>query len=111
MDIIQTIDKLKEVFTPIADKIGQGAEFGWEIVVRQQIAYGIVLIFVAIVGIIVIIAGYRISKILEDEGLVLVTSFMVGGTMFITGSIYGILYLINPHYYAIQFFLNLVSGN
>ncbi len=31
----ETVDKLKEVFTPIAAKIGEGAQFGWEVVFKD----------------------------------------------------------------------------
>ena len=114
MDTIQTIDKLKEVFAPIAEKIGQGAEFGWQIVVKQQIGYGIMGLFLAIGGIVFIIIGFKVYKdkikINEhDKDTVVYFLIIPGLATFILGTIFGILHLFNPEYYAIQFFLGLVK--
>ena len=46
------IEQLKPLFEKVADKIGQGAGYTWEVVLRQQIAEGIVNILIGICGII-----------------------------------------------------------
>jgi len=108
----EIIDQLKGIFTPVAEKIGQGAEFGYEVVIRQQIAYSIVAVLFAIMGFIGLIVFYKIVKSGRREEHVIVPSYMLllpaAAISFVWGSIYAILHLINPHYYAIQFFINLV---
>ena len=47
----QTIEAIKSAFAPVAEKIGQGASYGWEVVLRQQYVY-------AILGLVGMIAGF-----------------------------------------------------
>ena len=119
----QYIEQLKPLFSKIAEKIGQGAEFGWSVVFRQQIAYGVVTAFIAICGFLGMFLVYRayknikakeIAKIdlaIEYEGLLIwiVAGGIVSGIAFIAGTINAILYFTNPAYYALQFFINLVK--
>ena len=119
----ETIEQLKPLMTEVASKIGQTAEWGWGVVVKQQIAYGIVAVFLALIGLITLILTYKVyykwlkkneKKIIENDygnpfyGF-LVGLVMLGIGMFISGTVNAILRLYNPEFYAIQFFINLVS--
>ena len=109
------LEQLKPLFEKVGDKIGQGAEYTWEIIVRQQIAEGITYILEAIIGIVLLILIYKFVKYLikkDEEYLGFFIGFFGGGfILFLTilGFEQGILKLINPSYYALQFFINLVK--
>ena len=118
----ETVDAIKEALTPIAEKIGEGAKFGWEVVVRQQYveAFGLIASAVSFLvvfglGIFFIRKGinYERKNNYDDEGL----AFTMGGVgMTVLGAVFagvnlyqGVARLINPEYYAIQFFIGLIN--
>lgn len=120
----ETVNAIKEALVPIAEKIGQGAEFGWEVVLRQQYvsAVGYFLVagvaFIAIcVGVGLIVAGLRYEKRGSfDDGKFARIAFglvsSVGGLLFFAGAVFnGMARLINPEYYALQFFITLGQSN
>lgn len=37
----ETVNAIKDALTPVAEKIGQGAEYAWEVVVMGQFAEGV----------------------------------------------------------------------
>ena len=116
------IEQLKPVFEKVAEKIGQGAEYTWEIVLRQQIAIGVGNIVMGIGSIILGIIVYKvvrfsIKKCEEDEysswevvGILFGVFGGIGSLIMIIAGFYnGILHLINPAYYALEFFIGLVK--
>lgn len=118
----QIINKLQEIFTPVAEKIGEGAAFGWEVVLRQQIVYGQIGLLFAIIGVFILIATFKTSKHClrklkedgrEDWGFAAATigafGSMIGLASLLAGGINAITHLSNPAYYAIQFFMNLAK--
>jgi len=129
MNLEKTIEKLTPMFQSIAEKIGEGANFGWEVVLKQQMAIGFQLILINIVGIIMSIIffklilkygikAYKHYKEDGDEGLqfsCLVGSAILGIPLFIFTCnciihlSNGIMHLINPAYYALEFFINLAK--
>ena len=110
-----TIEQLKPLFTQMAEKIGQGAEFGWEVILKQQIAYGVICaiftVIFLIAGIALIIYSIKSNDSIEENDLetvmVFTYLFIFGG--FFIFCIQGILRLLNPEYYTLQFFMNLVQ--
>ena len=44
-----TIEQLKPLMVDVASKIGQTAEYGWDVILKQQIACGIMAIFVTVI--------------------------------------------------------------
>lgn len=113
----ETINQIKELILPIAEKIGQGGEFGWEVVVKQQIIYGSIFVFIGLIGIIglsIILKNrkwfleYSKSPFESDRPFYLVALLVLVLAMLIIG-IEGIARLCNPEFYAIQFFLDLVK--
>lgn len=115
----ETINQIKELLAPIGEKIGQGAEFGWEVVMKQQMIVAVSGILWVILGLITAFSIYKIIKngLKKDEYFwdefwpILLVAF--GGTasivMIIEGASNAITHFINPEYYAIEFFINLVK--
>lgn len=122
---IQVIDKLKEVMQPVADKIGQGAQFGWGVVLRQQYvtAYlGLFWMFVGVIGMLCFIAlmrfaikGYKKSSDYNSQDEYTVLAIVSGiftticTIIALSGATVAITHFLNPDYYAIKFFLDLVK--
>ena len=109
-----TINQIQVALAPIAQKIGEGAGYVWGVVVMQQIVYGYIGLFVAIVGLISFIWVYIatkkfIAKNGRTDGSIACSVILGGGSLvaFIGGIIYAISYLINPAYYALLFFITL----
>lgn len=110
-----TIEQLKPLFTQMAEKIGQGAGFGWEVILKQQMTYGVICVVFAIifliVGITLIIHSIKNKNSIKEDDLEAATAFVY---LFIFGGFFifciqGILRLLNPEYYVLQFFMNLVQ--
>ena len=112
----EVIDKIKEVMAPVADKIGQGAEFGWEVVMRQQYVYAVEGAFYAILGFVGCIVVWKFVRGVYirgrwDDAAIMVSVFGGGLSIiaFLVGSEVAISRFINPSYYALQFFIGLVK--
>lgn len=117
------ITQLKEVMTPIALKIGEGAEFGWEVVMKQQYVEAVVAFSFLFFGIILLLLGYYLSVKTDwnsrdnnegKTGVPAMVLLVIGGIItffaFLTVLFESAIgKLINPEYYAIQFFINLVK--
>lgn len=117
----ETINQIKDALAPIAEKIGQGAGYAWEIVVRQQVAEGIGALIVSFFGLILGISVFCFVKytIKKHEswrddwdvvgGMVGTIGGIISLLMLITGLYGGVMRLLNPEFYAIEFFINLVK--
>lgn len=111
----ETIEKIKEVMLPVAEKIGQGAQFGWEVVLRQQYVTAWLGVFTAILGAVSIFVVYKLikkSNYWEKDvwPIFLIVFGGAGGVAaIIIGSITAITHFLNPAYYALQFFMGLVQ--
>lgn len=116
----QTINQIKELLAPIGEKIGQGAEFGWEIVVKQQTVEAYIGLSVLVLGIILTFLTFHLAKKSDWKGssprwneIASMVCGVFGFFMLIIGFIEflstGIGQLINPEYYAIEFFIGLVK--
>ena len=120
----ETLTKLQEIFTPVAQKIGEGAQFGWEVVVMQQYVYAWLGVFWAVIGIAGLVATFHFIRFACAHKLKnghLGSEAEYWGTFgaiflgvpslvsFIGGIHTAITHFLNPHYYAIEFFINLVK--
>jgi hypothetical protein len=118
----ETIQAIKEALQPVAAKIGQGTEFGWEVVVRQQYveaALGTLfaLIFAplaAYFGAWSLRKGAEIRK--ADRWANYEFNYFLGGILlvfaslaFVVGTITAVTHFINPEFYALKFFIELVK--
>jgi hypothetical protein len=118
----EIINKLQEVFAPVAAKIGEGAAYGWEIVVRQQFVEGIIALLLFLAAVLLVGTAVTLALIIDwdndtnsKESVKAVfmvisgicgffVSFMSLLELFVGG---GIGKLINPEYYALEFFITL----
>lgn len=115
-----TITAIQEALSPVAAKIGEGAEYTWEVLVWGQFAEGIagMLAGASLVGVALWFA-FICKKIISEGdnsygpdplvifpsmGLVLCGLF--GGTMLFSS----VISVIAPEYAAIKMLLGLVSG-
>lgn len=119
MDIsTTTLASLSSFFTPVAEKIGQGAQYGWQIVIQQQYVTACLGIFWALLGIagMILCAKYVFpwaKKYAPDsEGFtyfIAVLTSCMPLLSFIIGATVAITHFLNPAFYALQFFINLVK--
>lgn len=123
MDASVTIDAIKEALAPVAAKIGAGATYGWDIIVRQQMVYAVQFLMVSIVMFAIATIMWKMHIALKKSfkearsyerdrlGISMFFSF-VGSASALFFSVIclseGVGRLINPQYYAIEFFIKLV---
>jgi len=114
------INQIKELLTPVASKMGESAEFGWEVVVRQQYVGAIIvfstILLSVITGIIALVLSKKVKDWDTDMPTVRQILVLLIGFVSVVGIIYGFAFcgeaigkLINPEYYALEFFINLVK--
>lgn len=112
----ETIEAIQVALAPVAEKIGQGAAYGWEVVVRQQYVEGITSLIIAGIALIVFIAAmfalrYQFTKADSYDFPFAGFFGIFGGIMsFAIGTsslVIGVQKLLNPEYYALQFFITL----
>lgn len=116
-----TISAIQKALAPVADKIGQGAQYGWQVVMTQQYVTAIgdfifagvcLLVFLAGIGFAITAIKYKQKNDYDDSKIPLacVAIILIGlGLVLGPLALYdGIAHLINPAYYALQFFINLV---
>ncbi len=110
-----TINQIKEALAPLADKIGQGAEFTWEAVLRQQYIDGGMGVFLTVFGIAILYITYRVvlyaNKKLKENSwsdweivrvLVIIFGVTIGLLCLGFGFEQAINHLLNPEYQAIM---------
>lgn len=111
-----TIKAIQDALAPIADKIGQGATYTWTVVLKQQYVVAISdFFFSAFFLVLTIIFGFIAyksgKKIDEYDGVGMVSWFSIFTilSLIVTAtSLYdAIAHLINPGYYALDYFINL----
>lgn len=115
----ETVNAIKDALAPIAAKIGQGAEYGWDVVVRQQYINGVLNIAYSIMGLVYLLVyiPYLFRAIKRDKESEMFP-IMVGGVIGIFALLAliidlgnGVQHLLNPAYYALDFFTHLGSGS
>lgn len=118
----QYIEQLKPLFEKVAEKIGQGAEFGWAVIMKQQYVVAVLGLGTAIMGLVLAYIVYKICKksIQECEkdeysgwSMIGVAAGVAGGIlslfMIMQGSYDAITHFVNPEYYALEFFIQQVK--
>jgi len=109
----ETINAIKESLIPVAEKMGQGAEYAWEILVWGQFAEGVATLILSLVGVVVAVLAVHWGKkrYAEDDMDMGATLAMIFGCMAVLlfgGFIYfGLIQTIAPEYSALKF---LISG-
>ena len=117
------IESLKPALEVLSQKIGEGGAYAFELAVRQQYVDGAIGAFVAIVGIITLIALVKgwsaLEKWKEDGGsysgreplfyILVITVVAFAIPMFIFGTITAIQHFMNPEWQAIVDIAKLVN--
>jgi len=126
MEIItkEAVESIKEIMTPVAQKIGETAEWGWGVVVKQMYVEATLATVYIVIGLIALGVGVSIvkwmySKAKESEydgegwiaGCFVISAIVCLSTIpFILANIHtAVTHFINPEFYAIQFFIGLVK--
>lgn len=108
-----SIEAIKSALTPIADKIGQGAEYGWEILVMGQFAEGVAMLGIGLfgIGISILATLWGRNRYNEDDMDVMAIFAILFGCIAIvlfTALVYnGLIPVIAPEYAALKFLINL----
>ena len=115
------IDKLTPLFNSIAAKIGEGAQWGWGVMIRQEYVTAvddfIWAIFALIATIVLIWGAKRFYKaFLEDDdwmpGIVVCTILAaIAAAVFFGLMDDGIQHIVNPSYFAIKDVASFITGN
>lgn len=116
----ETITAIQTALAPVAEKIGQGAEYVWTTVVTQQYVIGIsLLIWAGFTMLGALATGFFTRKCLQlakQEGsysgweipaIFLGIATMVLPIIAVVCLTNGVMHLINPGYYALEFFITL----
>jgi hypothetical protein len=117
-----TVKAIQDALAPVAAKIGEGAQYGWEVVIRQQIitayvdfiwtAASILGCAVCLSLTIYFVRKKREGGYLSDWeigiGLFAILTFACALWVFIELTD-GVQHLFNPDYYALQFFIDLAK--
>lgn len=125
----ETINAIKEALIPVAEKMGQGAEYAWGVVVRQQYVEGVamlvaavLLVFAAFAGMWLIRKALAMPKVVKrwsetkEMGDLATFCMMIGSCLQMVWipvmllTVYGVMQLLNPEYYALEFFMDLVKS-
>lgn len=113
----ETITAIQTALAPVAEKIGQGAGYGWEIIVKGQVAEGWAMTMLGIALLLITLVGaygiYKLRKVIVEEtdgaGFVMAT-FLLLPAVFSMSFLYdGIFHLLAPEYKAIEFLLSLAG--
>ncbi len=110
------IEQLKPLLAKVGEKIGEGAAFGWQIMIRQQY----VIAVQDLVGVLAGIAGLLVVRFLykkvtgpdrwDEMTWLPITILGVGSVGVILGCLTnGLSHLVNPAYYALQDIIQLVK--
>ncbi len=109
-----TINAIKEAFVPIAEKIGQGAAYGWDVVVLQQYVNAVGSFIAAVMFLVAGVVVWRFANNTlwntadENPGWFMGILVAMVAFGFSAGCLYDtISHVINPYYYALEFFITL----
>ncbi len=119
----ETITAIQAALAPVAEKIGQGAEYVWTTVVTQQYVIGISLLiwsgFTAMAATALFFLCKKFYKLAKDDGYgsgweIGMIFAGIGATVLPVIAVVclsnGVMHLINPGYYALEFFIRLGSA-
>ena len=115
----ETVKAVADAFAPVAQKIGEGAQYGWQVVLWQQQLNGVADMLWAVAPLLVAIAsvygGIKAFKSRDEDwvGLGVFAWFIAAIALVVCGNLVfdGVTHFLNPAYYALQFFISLGAGH
>jgi FtsH-binding integral membrane protein len=102
-------DDVKTLMAAVGEKIGQGAGYGWEVVVRQQFVEGIALLIGAGVCasmFAVLCWGWGKTARYDDARIPMAIGLAIAPVVFVLLLASGTMQVMNPEFYAIDFFID-----
>lgn len=114
------IEKAQPLFDKIAEKIGQGATWGWDVLIRQQYVIAAQNAIGAIIAGVALYWGIRAIRKAQkagyhdcEEGYWILGSLLTaGGAIAMTICLLSATgHIINPGYYALKTLAAFVTGN
>lgn len=122
-----TVQSIKDAMTPVATAIGQGAQYGWTILIKQQYVVAATDVVWAIGLLLIIVGIWKVAQLAFKEqaandeknkyndggaGILGALIVVVGLAVFIFMCMFitdAIGHIINPDFYALQFLLDTVK--
>lgn len=108
----QTITQIKDALGPLADKIGEGAGYSWELLVQGQVYEGIGMAIPATVLFILVVLCCWLAWIYKDDNEACPVFIMIAIILvfpaFLLGY-YAILHLGAPEYMGLKELLSLIK--
>lgn len=113
----QIYTDVKTLLAQMSEKIGQGAEYGWGVVLKQQYVVAVQGLLWFVGGIIGLFLAKHFFKVIKGDDELVEHPEMIGVFFVFAGSVAAIIsglnlaitHFINPDYYALQFFIGLVK--
>lgn len=120
----ETINQIKELLTPVAQKIGETAEWGWGVVIKQMYVEAVLGTVGFVVGFILLFIAKKMYPAIKkswgdgkDEdviiavggGVLSVILLAIGSVLISSGGYTAITHFINPEFYALRFFIDLIK--
>jgi hypothetical protein len=109
----ENIEAIQDALAPVADKIGQGAEYGWEVLVMGQFAEGVAMLGAGLLGVVAsaLVVRWGKNRYAEDDmdiGAVFAMTFGCVAVLFFGAAVYnGLIMVIAPEYAALKFLISL----
>lgn len=115
----ESVDAIKSALAPVADKIGQGAEYSWDVLVWGQFAEGVGMLILGATIIIsstilLVYGGKKLTITMkEDDRIFAWMLFLIIYGMVVVLPMFmvydGLIGVIAPEYAALKFLLGLVQ--
>ncbi len=108
----ENINAIKEALAPVADKIGQGAEYGWEVLVAGQFAEGVATLILSCLGIVASVLVVHWGKnryAVDDMDINAMMAMALGwlSLLVLSGFVYhGLIQVVAPEYAALKFLIS-----
>lgn len=116
----ETIQAIQETLAPITEKIGEGAGYGWEVIVKGQVAEGVgytlmaIILLAIAVGILIFCYKMWQETNKYDDSLIMIFLAVLGVTLLSSIGLQflydGIFHLLAPEFKAIEFLLETVKN-
>lgn len=103
-----TISQIQEALAPVAAKIGEGAEYGWEMLVWGKFAEGLVSVILGTFAMVVL----SFIALEESNGHSIIVSFIPVALIALLSvmTYHGLVAVIAPEYATLKMLLGSVSG-
>ena len=110
-----TIEEIKPYIEQISEKLGQGAQFTWDVILKQQYIEGILFAIASIIClslfILMILKWKQWALFLQENDYVLILGFLFLLAMTFVFSVLAVFHIYNPEYQAIIDIITPITSN